>query len=55
MTNADAIRDMTDEELAELLYAFVEPCFLCAWKGTVCTQGDCEQGRLAWLRQEKEG
>ena len=31
------------------------PCFLCAWKGTVCSQGDCEDGRLAWLRQEREG
>jgi hypothetical protein len=54
MTNADKIRNMTDEELADFLFSYVEPCLLCAWKGTVCSQGDCEDGRLAWLRKEQE-
>ena len=55
MTNADKIRSMTDDELADFLFSYVEPCLLCAWKGAGCANGDCEDGRLAWLREKWEG
>jgi len=51
MTNADAIRGMTDKQLAEFLFDYVEPCRLCAWRYTGCSEGDCIDGRMAWLRQ----
>lgn len=54
MTNAERIRKATDEELAAFLDDYVEPCLLCAWR-KCCNDGDCEEGRLAWLRQEWEG
>jgi hypothetical protein len=56
VTNAERIRKATDEELADFLFSYVEPCFLCAWRKE-CDKhpGGCEEGRLAWLRQEWEG
>lgn len=56
MTNADKIRGMTDEELADWIMMRVEPCKLCAY----CKRGSCdapqnkgcEMGRLEWLKQE---
>ena len=53
MTNADCIRAMTDEQLADFLFDYVEPCHLCAFKKT-CSEESCEAGRLAWLREQCE-
>lgn len=52
MTNADRIRQMTDEELAEKIIGVYECCF-CAYRGE-CEKGSCfcESGILAWLKQE---
>lgn len=53
MTNADVMRKMTDEQLAAFLDDYVEPCHLCAWR-KCCNDADCEEGRLAWLREQWE-
>ena len=50
ITNAEYIRSMNDEELAEFLENWVEPCYLCAYKNNTC--GDCKKGRLLWLQGE---
>ena len=53
MTNAERIRQMTDEELASFLYSYVEPCFLC--DKTKCGEyKDCEDARLQWLKKEAD-
>lgn len=58
MSNADKIRGMTDEELADWIMRYVEPCALCAYHKSAgdCSpppqNGDCESGRLEWLKQE---
>jgi hypothetical protein len=57
MTNADKIRGMTDKELADFLFSYVEPCFLCAYKeqGTCApVDKDCSDGRLMWLKKEAD-
>ena len=49
-TNADYIRSMTDEELAELLRD--TQCNACAWQGNDCDYADeCKAERLEWLKQ----
>ena len=49
-TNADRIRSMTDEELAELLRD--TQCNTCAWQGNDCDYADeCKAERLEWLKQ----
>ena len=49
-TNADRIRAMTDEELAELLRD--TQCNTCAWQGNDCDYADeCKAERLEWLKQ----
>ena len=51
MTNGDYIRSCTDEELAEILSGW-ERCYQCRSTNTgACTNGDCTQGRLAWLKE----
>ena len=55
MTNADRIRSMTDEELAEWLCEHVDCGEGCPnFHGYMCTRdcGDCEVGLLDWLKQE---
>jgi hypothetical protein len=57
MTNADKIRSMNDEQLADWIMRYVEPCALCAYYkcGEGCSpppNTDCETGRLEWLKQE---
>lgn len=53
MTNADRIRQMTDEELASLLIEY--PCEICDRGGCdnriygACT---CKEYKLAWLKKE---
>ena len=52
MTNADRIRNMTDEELAEML--FRDRCDMCAY-GCACRLDDsCKEGVLEWLRKEAD-
>lgn len=56
MTNADRIRSMTDEELAEWLMIEHNDCDLCP---DYIVAGDCNDGCIAkwltWLREEAEG
>ena len=51
-TNADRIRQMTDEELAESIGLACKRCAYCA--GNKCTGQDkeCAEGNLKWLKQE---
>ena len=58
-TNADRIRQMSDEELAKLLiYADTNICDICAAKHSNtyydCEEESCEKGILAWLKQEAQ-
>lgn len=51
-TNGDKVRAMTDEEQVKL---YQTPCEkLCICRGNGCTNDDCKEGMLAWLRQEAE-
>lgn len=57
MTNADRIRNMTDEELAEILHSLKNKCGDCpvAKSSIFCsTFPTCKDAWLAWLRQEGE-
>ena len=48
MMNGDRIRQMTDEELAKILY-----CNQCIYQGMPeCEKSDCEYGITAWLKLE---
>ena len=54
ITNADCIRDMTDEELCKFLgeYKF---CDICEEGCYSCTyNGDCDKRLLEWLQQPAE-
>ena len=53
MTNADHIRSMTDEELAEFMSHAQEPCSSCELVETdgACTSTVCENAVLRWLKQ----
>lgn len=56
VTNADRIRAMSDEELAEKLTWIVPYCGDCPARvgnGEECLK-DCEKAWLDWLRQEAE-
>ena len=48
-TNGDAIRDMTDEELASFITS--DLCELLCGSPLSC-DGDCEKKMLDWLKQE---
>ena len=53
MTNADKIRQMTDDE--ELLNQIGTSCFRCAYNNGECDSGygeGCIAGNLEWLKQE---
>ena len=53
MTNADKIRTMTDEELAELLRD--TQCNSCAWQGNDCDYADeCKAEKLEMLKHVSE-
>ncbi len=53
-TNADRIRSMTDEELAEF-FARKSPCnHYCNYIGKSCNGVSCKQGILEWLQSEAE-
>lgn len=51
MTNADKLRSMSDEELAEWLDE-VHDFGGCPNRGAVNCQSECRQCWLDWLRQE---
>ena len=53
-TNADKIRGMTDEELAEMLdiYTVDEICQYCKYYGDLACNNRCYEGITAWLKQE---
>lgn len=52
ITNADRIRAMSDEELAELLTD--DLCELLCGAPLVC-EGQCKQKMLDWLKEEEKG
>ena len=57
VTNADRIRAMTDEELAELLCNRVDDCYAGHCPGApLCRRGDGKaNGLRKWLKQPAEG
>lgn len=56
-TNADRIRSMNDEELAEFFEKLEVVCDMCAFKVGCCNivSGNCKSGLLKWLQSEVEG
>ena len=52
ITNADRIRAMSDEELAEWLGQYGERSFACTGLGACDCQTTCRECWLDWLRQE---
>lgn len=56
MTNAEKIRSMSDEELAEFLAykAYCEECYVEKDDSCCCPDGTCKQKHLDWLRSEAE-
>lgn len=57
-TNADRIRSMTDEELAEFLHDFDECDYCDKAECDSCTRDDCDthsvKSLVAWLQKECE-
>ena len=53
MTNADRIRSMTDEELAEFLCDYDE-CLLCEYRNGGCSSKNCDTRNSTekWLKSE---
>ena len=51
LTNADRIRQMTDEELADWITDGHDLCDLCQFS-TCGPESVCEKGVLEWLKQE---
>lgn len=51
-TNADRIRTMTNEELAEWLAAYNERSSVCPNFGAYSCQASCTQCWLDWLKRE---
>ena len=55
-TNADRIRNMSDEELAEFLAynAYCEECYVKKDDSCCYPDGTCKQKHLEWLKSESE-
>lgn len=53
MTNADRIRNMTDEELAEFLCEY-NACYLCKHNDQTCNSKVCDEIGIteSWLKSE---
>lgn len=49
-TNADRIRKMTVEELADIMQG---QCACCAYQLTGCTEKECKDGAYEWLMKEE--
>ena len=57
MSNADKIRNMSDEELAEFFNQFDSICCMCLFQ-VGCSNIEnnrCEKGILQWLQSEVKG
>ena len=56
IANADRIRAMSDEELAEFLNRVKEPCDYCqlAVVEGACTETLCDDAMMKWLQQPAE-
>ena len=59
-TNADRIRSMSDEELADYIFGVSvgnAPCVLCSEECDFCelTDEECKSKTLAWLQSEVKG
>lgn len=52
MTNLERIKNMTADELAELLGT--KACKCCAYRSRQCGYKRCKDGIKAWLEQEAE-
>ena len=52
ITNADRIRSMKDEKLAELLCGY--QCNTCDFNGFCDETDKCEEKIIEWLKQENE-
>lgn len=54
MTNAEIIRQMTDEELVKAIGLACRRCAYCNVENGKCTEPDkdCTDGNLEWLKQE---
>lgn len=53
LTNADRIRKMTDEELADWITDGHDLCDLCQFS-TCRPEFECEKGVLEWLKKEAD-
>ena len=54
-TNADHIREMSDEELSERI-SKIAHCMFCPIRyGIFCTEEECKAKWLSWLRSPVEG
>lgn len=51
MTNADRVRQMTVEELADIMQG---QCACCAYQLTGCTEKECKDGAYEWLKQDEQ-
>ena len=54
-TNADRIRSMTDEELAEFISKYFSCEYECAVRDKCGSDWDCKRATIAWLQSEVEG
>lgn len=56
MTNADRIRSMSVEELAQIINDSnsVFDCSMCQYEKTECIDIDCKEQILKWLQSEVE-
>ena len=59
-TNADRIRSMSDEELADYIFGVSvgnAPCVLCSEECDFCelTDEECKEKTLKWLQSEVKG
>ena len=54
MTNADRIRKMTDEELAEFISAYATCEYGCYVGDCSETRNGCAKEHLKWLQEESE-
>jgi hypothetical protein len=53
MTNADKIRGMNDEQLADFLDRLIEsPCHFCRYSDGNSCDGSCDDATIDWLKQE---
>lgn len=48
-TNGNRLRQMTDEELADVIQCM---CEYCAYQSTGCMKKECIDGAYEWLKQE---